>query len=105
MPRHPIHELLAHHSHAGSEPTARELDELRLAPDDRAAVAKAGRKAAFLYAGGDRGQAWEYALQRSHEIVASLPDEQRSPDYLRPDPSEAAAGLSPAELAGRIPRH
>jgi hypothetical protein len=102
--RHPIHELLAYHSHFGTEPTAAELDELRLAPADRAAVAKAGRKVAFIYTGGDRGTAREYALHRSYEIVAGLPDEQQDPRYLRPDPNAATAGLSPAELAELIPR-
>jgi hypothetical protein len=104
MPRHPVHELLAYHSYQGTEPTAAELDELRLAPADRAAVVAAGRKAAFTYAGGDRGSAREYALQRSYEIVSGLSAEQQDPRYLRPDPNAATAGLSPAELAELVPR-
>jgi hypothetical protein len=104
MPRHPVHELLAHHSDHGSEPSARELDELRLSAADRAAVAKAARKVGFIYDGGDRGKAREEALNLSHEIIAELPEEQQEPGYLKPDPAEAAAGLSAAELAALIPR-
>ncbi len=102
--RHPIHDLLAHHSYSGTQPSAAELDALHLAADDRAAVAKAGREVQFMYDGGDRGKAWAHALNRSHEIVATLPEEQRDPRYLRPDPNEAGAGLTPDELAARIPR-
>jgi hypothetical protein len=71
--RHPVHDLLAHHSWCGSQPSAAELDELHLAADDRAAVAKVGREVLFMYEGGDRGLAREHAAQRAHEIIAALP--------------------------------
>jgi hypothetical protein len=102
--RHPVHDLLAHHGDYGTEPSAAELAELQLAPADRELVRKAARAAAFQYEGGDRGGAVEYAVGRAHEIVAGLSAEQRDPRYLRPDPNEGLAGLSPAELADLIPR-
>jgi hypothetical protein len=102
MPRHPIHTLLAEAAYAGREAAEEELAELQLGTSDRALVRKAAREAAFLHAGGERGRAHEHARRRSQEIIAELPEEQRSPRYLhQPDNLD---GLGPAELAARLPR-
>jgi hypothetical protein len=100
--RHPVHALLAEAAYAGREVTEEELAELKLASTDRERVRAAARQAAFVYAGGDHAHANEHALQQAHEIIAALPEEQRSPRYLHV-PDDLAA-LGPAELAARIPR-
>ncbi len=102
MPRHSVHTLLAGAAYAGREVTEEELEELQLEPADRELVRRAAREAAFLHAGGERGRAHEHAHQRAHEIIAELPEEQRDPRYLRTP--EDLSGLSPVELAARIPR-
>ena len=102
MPRHPVHTLLAEAAYAGREATEEELAELQLGATDRELVRKAARTAAFQHAGGNRGAAHEYARSRSQEIIAGLPEEQRDPRYLHEQPD--LSGLSPVELAARIPR-
>ena len=102
MPRHPVHTLLAEAAYAGRELTEEELVELQLGASDRELVRKVAREAAFQHAGGDQGRAHEHAHQRAHEIIAELPEEQRDPRYLRTP--EDLSGLSPVELAARIPR-
>lgn len=102
MPRHPVHELLAHHAYVGTEPAAAELDELQLSSADRERVRKAARSAAFQHDGGYRGRAHELARQQAQEIIAGLPEDQRDPGYLR-DPNEPRKD-DPRELAARVPR-
>lgn len=101
MPRHPVHTLLAEAAYAGRELTEEELAELELGASDRELVRKAAREAAFVHAGGERGPANEHALRRSHEIIAELPEEQRSPRYLyrQPDLSDARRGWRPGNLS------
>jgi|SRR5215211_3315464 len=102
MPRHPIRTLLAEAAYGGREVMDKELDELRLAPDDRELVRRAAREAAFMHAGGERGRAHEYARQRASEIISVLPEAERDPRYL--DEPEQLNGLGPAELAAHVPR-
>lgn len=98
--RHPVQSLIQHHVSCGDpniDPA--DLDSLELSPGDRARVRAAINDGVRLHREGDQGVANEQAKQAAHEIVASLPEAQRSPDYLGD-----RGRLNPDEMAAQVPR-
>lgn len=103
--RHPVHALLAHHAGFGTLPSAKELDELGLAPEHRAAVRRAASEAKALRDEGSwssRNDANQHALEAAHDIIAALPRAQQDPSYNHADPLEDVS--DPDALAAAIPR-
>lgn len=98
--RHPVESLIRHHAYCGTTPDARELDALKLDPEDRAKVRQAIGDALEIRATGNQAGANQYALEASLTIVTDLPREQRDPAYAHVDP--LADVDNPDQLAAAV---
>lgn len=98
--RHPVAQLLSAAAQGGL-PSQPELDELRLSPGDRRKVEEAAKVAAAHKAEGSNKAARDAARESATRIVAELPGEQQSPDYLRPPDNQPD---DPEALAARVRR-
>lgn len=99
--RHPIYQLLNDQAAAGGLPSKAELDALQLSSTARRSVSEAATAAVATKATGNLQQARVAARAAAEQIIASLPSEFQSPDYLQP-PDETSD--DPAALAARVPR-
>lgn len=98
--RHPVWQLVTAAAHGDRQlPTQAQLDALKLTAEKRRLVAEACEKAAAVKATGHNADARREARAAAAEIVGGLPDEQRSPDYLRPPEPEPT---DPAALAAQV---
>lgn len=104
--RHPVREaiLFASYFGAGGIPSDDDLAELKLAAEHVRAVEQACRAVAAVHDGGEHQLAWEKAETVAEQIIGRLPEPQRDPTYLAPDPNAEIDDLSPRELATLITR-
>lgn len=108
---HPVTQLMnevAHHGRTGL-PTAAELDALRLSDADRREVEKEATRIALRYEeegrSGDRRPVWADGEETALKLVAALPVEQQSRNYVAAADVEAEeATATPEELAAKVPR-
>ena len=95
--RHPVRQLIRQAGYAGKRglPSRAELDSLELSPAVRARVVEACRDAAAIHDDGLQRDAWEFSDEAAAEIIGSLSDDQRDPDWFtKPDDVTDPAALA-----------
>lgn len=100
---HPVRKVIRDAAYQGkrvSPPSRRELDALELPGSARKKLAAAIEEVREINSTGAQSDSWARGDELAAEIVATLPNELRDPDYLDPPPEPDTD--NPRELAARV---